>query len=166
MHTSGVLILEHDERVCRVLSRIVQRLGFEALPASDYAGFKTLYAGYKPAVILLNMDTTGNDNAEFFRFLVEQQSQANIILLNDPEETETRDLMDLGKAAGLKISGILRKPIDVEAVKRMLAEQFPPDRTATLKKSHEIGYLIKISAWGMYFDPDLPDKNRLSLISV
>lgn len=135
MSEPGVLIVEHDDRVCRVLCRIIKRMGFEACPAADYEAFKTLYAREKPAIILLNMDSPDSDNSEFFRFLVEQQSQAAIILLSDLEEPETNDFMELGKAAGLQVGGVLRKPVDVEAVKRMLSGRAPKDPASPLKKS-------------------------------
>ena len=139
MHQPGALIVEPDERVSRVLCRIVKRMGYEPYPASDYEHFKALYNEAIPDIILLNLETAGNDNTVFCRYLVEQESTATIILLSDREEDETADLMKLGLSAGLNMGGVLRKPADVEAVKELLAGRMPPQPSSPLKKNHEQG---------------------------
>ncbi|MBM2830718.1 MAG: histidine kinase [Gammaproteobacteria bacterium] len=156
MNTIRVLIMEHEERVCRVLCRIVKRMGYEPFPAADYEHFKALYNEAIPDIILLNLKIAGNDNTEFCRYLVEQKSPATIILLSDREEDETADLMKLGLSAGLNMGGVLRKPVDVEAVKELLAGRMPPQPSSPLKKSHEHGRLFRIEnqAQAMMFDPD------------
>ena len=106
-------------------------------PAADYEHFKALYNEAIPDIILLNLETAGNDNTVFCRYLVEQESTATIILLSDREEDETADLMKLGLSAGLNMGGVLRKPVDVEAVKELLAGRMPPQPSSPLKKNHE-----------------------------
>ena len=156
MHQPGALIVEPDERVSRVLCRIVKRMGYEPYPAADYEHFKALYNEAIPDIILLNLETAGNDNTVFCRYLVEQESTATIILLSDREEDETADLMKLGLSAGLNMGGVLRKPVDVEAVKELLAGRMPRQPSGPLKKSHEHGRIKRTKNKTEYitFDPD------------
>ncbi|OGT70626.1 MAG: hypothetical protein A3I78_00905 [Gammaproteobacteria bacterium RIFCSPLOWO2_02_FULL_56_15] len=156
MQEHRVLIIEHDDRVCRVLGRIITRMGYAALAAADYDSFKAFYNEQVPAVILLNLEIAGNDNAEFCRYLVERKSPTAIILLSDREEDKTTDLMQLGLSAGLNMCGVLHKPVDVEAVKELLAGRVPPQPSSPLKKSHEHGRIrrTKNRKQGITFDPD------------
>jgi len=139
MQEHRVLIIEHDDRVCRVLGRIITRMGYAALAAADYDSFKAFYNEQVPAVILLNLEIAGNDNAEFCRYLVERKSPTAIILLSDREEDKTTDLMQLGLSAGLNMCGVLHKPVDVEAVKELLAGRMPRQPSSPLKKNYERG---------------------------
>ena len=164
MQELSVLIVEHDDRVCRVLSRIFKRMGYEAFQAIDYDGFKTLYAGKTPAIILLNMEIPGHDNTEFFRFLVEQQSPAAIILLSDLEENETSDFMELGRSAGLNMGGILRKPVDVDAVKGLLSGDCPEPQASPLKKSQKNRQRLQDLDRVIILDPDQFPEDRFRLI--
>lgn len=120
MQSSAVLIVEQDDRVCRVLSRIIKHLGYVPCPATDYKNFKSLYDEQNPAAILLDLESSGNDHAEFFRFLAEQHSTALIILLSDLDEIESNEFIRLGRDAGLNMRGLLHKPLDVELVKGLL----------------------------------------------
>ena len=135
MHDPRVLIVENDERVCRVLSRIFTRMGYAAIAAADYESFKVLYQEQIPAVILLNLEIAGSGNTEFCRYLVEQKSGTAIMLLSDMEEEETADLLNLGSTAGLNMLGVLRKPVDVVTVKALLGQYVCLQTPHPLKKS-------------------------------
>ena len=159
MQALTVLIVEHDERVCRVLSRIIKRMGYEPFSTGGYEDFKTLYAEHQPAAILLNLGLPGNDHTEFFRFLVEQHSAATIILLCDLEENETGEFIQLGSSAGLNMGGALCKPVDVDVVKKVLQEQVSP-----LKKSSVNRRITTAAGRDKVLDLSRLYKSRISLI--
>ena len=163
MQEPRVLIVEHDDRVCRVLSRIFKRMGYEAFPAIDYEGFKNLYAEKTPAIILLDMEIPGHDSTDFFRYLVEQHSPAAVVLLSDLEENETSEFLELGKSAGLNMGDILRKPVDVEAVKQLLGGEYPETQDSPLKKSQKNRQSLQVIDRVMILDPDHVQRDRFRL---
>jgi CheY-like chemotaxis protein len=138
---------------------MIKRLGYEPHPVADYVAFKTLYSDAAPAVILLSLELAGNENAEYCRYLVERQSRTAIILLSNMEEEETSGFMKLGQSAGLNMRGVLRKPVDVDALKDLLAVP-PPD---PLKKSHEFRLTRRADKAGSVLDPDQPRRRRVSV---
>ena len=79
MQASTVLIVEHDERVRRVLSRIIKRIGYAPFPAADYKSFKSLYSEQQPAIILLDLESPEHDHMEYIRYLAEQHSAASCV---------------------------------------------------------------------------------------
>lgn len=142
MNKTRVLIMEHEERVCRVLSRIIKRMGFEPFSAIDYENFKSLYIKHRPEIILLSLEILDNDNAEFCRYLVEQGSNATIILLSNMDEDDLSSFEKLGLSAGLNMGGILRKPIDVDSVKSKLNNIMQQNRNNLIKKNLQLSEMI------------------------
>lgn len=164
MQESGVLIVEQDDRVSRVLCRILKRMGYKPFPAIDYEGFKSLYADNKPAIILINMEIPGGENTDFFRYLVEQQSQSAVVLLSDLEGNETSEIIELGKSAGLNMGGILRKPVDVESVKQLLTERLPDNQVFPVKKNYENRQGSQFPEQLTILDPDQLLEHRVCLV--
>lgn len=154
MHNTGVLISEHDERVNRVLSRIIKRLGLEPYPAVDYQNFKQVYNEKLPEIILLSLDPADRDNGEFCRFLAEHNSQSIIILLTDMEEDDLLRFQELGSSAGLKIGGVLRKPLDVNHITELLSGLDVSSKTEGLKKNLKYRRLLLINNGLKVLDPD------------
>ena len=163
MYEPMVLIVEHDERVCRVLSRIFTRMGYAAIAAADYECFKVLYQEQIPAVILLNLEIAGYDNAEFYRYLVEQKSETAIMLLSDMEEDDTANILKLGSTAGLNMLGILRKPVDVDSVKALLGQQVRLQLSHPLKKSLGNEQMLPTKRWPGAVTPGPDPKTARSL---
>jgi DNA-binding response OmpR family regulator len=135
MNKFRILIMEHEERVCRVLCRIIKKMGVDPYSAVDYEHFKSLYKEKKPEIILLSLEINDSSNAEFFRFLVEHKSNATIYLLSTMDDDDLSGFVKLGQSAGLKMGGILRKPLDVDSVKMKLTDLMQGERVIPIKKN-------------------------------
>jgi len=120
MNVTRVLIIEHEERVSRVLCRIFKRLDLEPTSANNYKDFIGLYSKLRPEIIFLSLDTPDGNHSELFNYLVEQQSQATIFLLSNMDEDKLSKFEEIGQASGLNMGGILRKPIDIDSVNAKL----------------------------------------------
>src|SRR3990172_7159547 len=131
-----VLIMERDERVSRVLCRIIDKLGHDSFTAADYEHFKQLYAETKPDLILLSLDieNDADADAEFLRYLVGQKAEATVCLFGSTDDEYIASLSQFGQSARLKIGGTLRKPLDVDTLKAKLNELMPANPDDTLKK--------------------------------
>ena len=126
--------MEYEDRVNRVLCRIVKRLGMEPLSTDNYSNFKELYRKYQPRLILLSLDSPSNNQGELCRYLVDQKSPSTIILLSNMDEDKLQGFEKNGRAAGLKMGGILRKPVDLTSVQEKLEELIRPDQGNSVKK--------------------------------
>ncbi len=134
MNKIRILIMEHEKRVCRVLCRIIKRLGFESLSVNEPADFESTYAELNPDVVLLSLEIPITDLTSLLHSLAEQHSPATIILLSNMHEHETAGLERFGQSSGLNMGGILRKPINVDSVKSKLNDLVPQNHTRSLKK--------------------------------
>lgn len=134
-----VLVLEHEERVCRVLGRIIKQIGFEPLAVNEYLDFKSAYHESKPDVILLSLEIPNVDHQDLLHYLIEQNSHATIILVSNMDDDEISAFEKLCLMAGLDMGGILRKPIDIESVKLKLAGVAGKTYSPPLKKNYRSG---------------------------
>lgn len=134
MNETNVLIMEYEDRVSRVLSRIVKRLGLEPFSTNNYSDFKELYRNHKPQIILLSLDSPTNNQGELCRYLVDQKSPSTIILLSNMDEEKLLGFERNGRSAGLNMGGILPKPMDMTSVQEKLEELIRPDQGNSLKK--------------------------------
>ena len=120
MNKTRVLIIENEDRVSRVLCRIFKRLDLEPTSANNLHDFIGLYSKLRPEIIFLSLDTPDVDHSELFNYLVEQQSRATIFLLSNMDEDKLANFEKIGQESGLKMGGILRKPINVDSVNAKL----------------------------------------------
>jgi DNA-binding NtrC family response regulator len=148
------LIVDHDVRVCRVLYRIFTRIGLECSTAVNFTAFKSLYENKMPAIILLNRDIAGYNYTEFSRYLAECRSRSAIFLVCDMEDDDTRDFIALGRTAGLNIQGTIRKPINMDTVKRTLAETWQEQAAPPVKKNPDAGPGFRLLKHKDNLDPD------------
>ena len=130
-----VLILEHDERVCRVLGRIIKQIGFEPLAVNEYTEFKSAYRAFKPDIILLSLEVPNVDHQELLHYLIKQNSHATIILTSNMDDDEISGFEKLCLMAGLNMGGILHKPLDIESVELKLAGLAGKKYPGQLKKN-------------------------------
>ena len=136
-----VLILEHEERVSRVLGRIIKQIGFVPLAVNDYLNFKSAYHEFKPDVILLSLEIPNADRHELLRYLLAQTPQATIILMSNMDDDEISSFEKLCLLAGLHMGGILRKPIDIESFRLKLTNLVLKEHMQPLKKNHQYNKL-------------------------
>ena len=141
-----VLILEHEERVCRVLGRIIKQLGFKPLAVNEYQDFKSAYHEFKPDVILLSLEIPNVDHQDLLRYLIAQNSRATIILVSNMDDDEISAFEKLCLMAGLDMGGILRKPVDIESVKLKLAGVARKSYSPLLKKNYWSGVIYPVMA--------------------
>lgn len=134
MNETNVLIMEYEDRVNRVLCRIVKRLGLEPYSTDNYSNFKELYKEHKPKVILLSLDSPANNQGELCHYLVDEKSASTIILLSNMDEEKLLGFEKNGRSAGLTMGGILRKPMDMTTVQSKLEELIRPDQRNAFKK--------------------------------
>lgn len=126
--------MEYEDRVSRVLCRMVRRLGMSPIAADNYSDFKKLYDEFNPRIILLSLDTPTNNQGELCQYLVEQKALATIILLSNMDEEKLLGFERNGRTAGLNMGGILRKPVDLTSVQTKLEELITPDQGNSFKK--------------------------------
>ncbi|HIM07756.1 MAG: EAL domain-containing response regulator [Gammaproteobacteria bacterium] len=131
MSKNRVLIIDDDQRICRLIKRVADGLGVESFVTDNPELFESAYLGYEPNVILMDLQMPKLDGIELLRKLAEYQSKAAIILASGMDKSVLETTEELGKSLGLNMFGFLNKPIDIDDVKKILEKQFDPVKERT-----------------------------------
>lgn len=115
----AVLIVEDEPAVRMIVTRIVERLGLEALAAAGGPDAVNAVAGCRPEprLILLDVNMPGMDGFATLQALRKMLPSTPVVLVSAlPEEAA------LERFSGEKIAGVLRKPFRPDQLERKIAE--------------------------------------------
>lgn len=159
MVNNRVLIIDDDQRICRLIKRVADGLGINSLAIDNPEHFESAYLDFKPNVILMDLQMPKLDGVQLLRKLADQHSPAAILLASGMDKSVIETTMNLGKSLGLNMVGVLNKPMDIDHVKEILGKQFsvakkqsadPAELTeAELEKAIERDELL------VYYQPQL-----------
>jgi len=159
MSKNRVLIIDDDQRICRVIKRVADELGVESFVTDNPELFESAYLGYEPNVILMDLQMPKLDGVELMRKLAEHKSKSAIILASGMDKRVLETTEELGKSLGLNMAGFLIKPIDIDIVKKILGQQFETVKeraSQSLKLTeYELHQAIEKNELVVYYQPQI-----------
>jgi len=159
MSKNRVLIIDDDQRICRVIKRVADELGVESFVTDNPELFESAYLGYEPNVILMDLQMPKLDGVELMRKLAEHKSKSAIILASGMDKKVLETTEELGKSLGLNMAGFLIKPIDIDTVKKILGQQFETVKeraSQSLKLTeYELHQAIEKNELVVYYQPQI-----------
>jgi len=123
MSKNRVLIIDDDQRICRLIKRVADDLGIESFATDNPELFEPANLGFEPNIIFMDLQMPKLDGVELLRKLAEQNSKAAIILASGMDKSIIETTEELGKALGLNMSGFLQKPINIDKVTEIMGRQ-------------------------------------------
>lgn len=123
MSKNRVLIIDDDQRICRLIKRVADDLGIESFATDNPELFEPANLGFEPNIIFMDLQMPKLDGVELLRKLAEQNSKAAIILASGMDKSIIETTEELGKELGLNISGFLQKPINIDKVTEIMGRQ-------------------------------------------
>jgi CheY-like chemotaxis protein len=112
-----LLVVDDDRDVGSLVSHVAESCGFEARSMQDPTRFQSLYRELDPDVIILDVIMPRIDGIELLRFLADERARARILIFATADRRMMELAVNLGRAYGLKIIGIISKPIRVEELR-------------------------------------------------
>ena len=73
-----------------------------------------------PDAVLCDLDMDGRDGIELLRHLAERGYSGQVILMSGARDDVLATARDLAHLHGLHLAGVLRKPVDAEALRQVL----------------------------------------------
>ena len=126
-----LLMIDDDAAIGRFIKKVAVGLGFEVVTSDDPAVFLKQARTWLPTVIILDLQMPGTDGVELLRDLAADKCAANIILASGVNRKVLESTRELGEARGLRISGILEKPISLAKLRELLAAFKPATLLST-----------------------------------
>ena len=109
--STNLLVVDDDERICRLLGRYLKREGFQVSIAVDGANMWKLLESNHPELILLDLVLPGVDGITLARELRIKNPTIGIIML-----TAKNDIMDIIIGLEVGADDYVTKPFDNRAL--------------------------------------------------
>jgi EAL domain-containing protein (putative c-di-GMP-specific phosphodiesterase class I)/AmiR/NasT family two-component response regulator len=116
-----VLVIDDEPAFSRLIKHTAEGSGFEVIITEDARDFATAARSWHPTVILLDLNMPGTDGIQLLRALAADQCAAHVVISSGADSKVLEAAMRLGHQRGLKMSGVLPKPIRIETLRKMLA---------------------------------------------
>ncbi|HEU0234331.1 MAG TPA: EAL domain-containing response regulator [Gallionella sp.] len=127
--TTRILALDDDPFTLKLLSRMLENLGYTAVSTRDNgrAALELVDSpDARPDLILLDLNMPEMDGVEFVRRLVEHRYTGSLILSSGEDEQMLLAAEKLVRAHNIPMLGSLRKPAKPEGLAALLKKWTPP----------------------------------------
>lgn len=115
------LLIDDEPGIGRLIKRIADGCGFVAAATTDVDAFKRIYATHPVEVIAVDLSMPGTDGVEVLHFLAETGCRAHVLVISGFDRRVVETSIRLGEALGLRMAGMMTKPLHLEEVRSVLA---------------------------------------------
>jgi len=120
--TRRILVVDDEPDIGRLIGLVATSIGYAVRLESDGQQFAEAFREFAPHVIMLDLTMPGVDGIECLRFLAEARADTQILIMSGFDERMLDAARRLASAQGLKVAGIVPKPIDMLSLERKLDE--------------------------------------------
>ncbi len=118
-----VLIVDDDKFMINLMKSILRKLEIDSpLEASDGAIALKRLDEAAADVIICDLNMPGMDGIEFLRHLAGRDAPPPVILLSGEDKSVLKTAAQLGQAHGLRILGVVPKPVKREPLEALLGK--------------------------------------------
>jgi len=107
-----VMIVDDNPGMCRAISRLVIKAGFEAITMSDSKDFIDVYTKHKPDLLFLDLNMPGDDGIRLLRKLQKSDLDGSVYLISGEDPSVVSSSFKLAKQCSINVVEILQKPLD------------------------------------------------------
>ena len=124
-----LLVVDDEPGIVRLIKRIGEGSGFEVVATEDPRTFQKAARSWHPTLIIMDLKMPGVDGIQLLRDLAADKCAATVVLASGEDSRVLETALQLGQERGLKMRGMLQKPIRVETLRELLATFKPLSRT-------------------------------------
>jgi EAL domain-containing protein (putative c-di-GMP-specific phosphodiesterase class I) len=112
--------IDDDPKICAFIKKVAEGLGYSVFTTSNGEEFLSEIQHAKPTLALLDYAMPTENCAEILRAIGNQGTRSPIVLMSSIDARILRVAQRLGENSGLKMAGILHKPILLNDLKVLL----------------------------------------------
>jgi EAL domain-containing protein (putative c-di-GMP-specific phosphodiesterase class I) len=119
-----IMVLEDHDFQRKILIRALNKLCFDEVHqgCNGVEGLSILNKHQKIDLIICDLDMPEMDGIEFMRHLSDLGHQASVIISSAKEHSLINSVEKMAKAYGVKLLGIIEKPLKIEEIIKLLIE--------------------------------------------
>ena len=120
MNAGRLLVVDDEPRFRDFVGRVAVKLGFDVERAADGHAFKSLYEGFDPDVVVMDVVMPGIDGNELVQWLAERAATLHLIIVTGYTPNYAKFAKELGEAKGLASVSVLTKPVRMAVLQEAL----------------------------------------------
>ncbi|MDB5396668.1 MAG: hypothetical protein JWM91_4174 [Rhodospirillales bacterium] len=114
------LLIDDEPQIGSVIRRVAEGCGFQVETTTDADTFKAACRSFQPDVIGLDLAIPGCDGIELISYLADANSRAAVVVISGLGGQMLDISCRLGEARGLKMGGVISKPIRIAEIRALL----------------------------------------------
>ena len=119
-------VVDDDPTMTRLVGLIAEDLGYQVSRASSVKEFFSHYEAVRPDVIVSDIVMPETDGIELVQMLAQRECKASLILISGYEGKYLEITGKLAEFSGLRVLGVLEKPVTVDDMERVLRKALFP----------------------------------------
>ena len=117
-----LLVIDDEMAICRIVQRTAESLGFEVTVTDSPDVFTRTVRLWHPTVIFMDLKMPTIDGIQLLRILAGERYEGHVVVSSGSDQRVLEAATRLGRERGLKMGGLLAKPIRVDRLREMLTE--------------------------------------------
>lgn len=123
VETNLLLAFDDELDFLDLIEAVATGVGFQVLTARTSAEFFDQLARRRPSLVVLDLQLPGMDGVEVIRNLARLATDAGVLLVSGMDQRVLVSARQVGESLGLKMLGVLQKPILIEDLEALLQTQ-------------------------------------------
>ncbi len=123
VETNLLLAFDDELDFLDLIETVATGVGFQVLTARTAAEFFDQLARRRPSLVVLDLQLPGMDGVEAIRNLASLASDTGVLLVSGMDQRVLASARQVGESLGLKMLGVLQKPILIEDLETLLQTQ-------------------------------------------
>lgn len=119
--TPKLLAVDDDVSSAELIARVAERCGYESFATSDSRGVVNLASALKPSLISVDICMPNIDARELFKLLLAAGYTGEVMIVSGQESSVLNSTRDYAEAIGVKVRTVVQKPLDMRALRQILA---------------------------------------------
>jgi len=119
-----LLVVDDEPDIVAFIEEVAADMGYAVESTDGPAQFKTLLDGFKPSVVILDLQLPQADGVVLLRSLSDAGNGAKVLLISGMDRKVLSATQELGVSRGVAMLGLLPKPLMIEELEAKLAEAF------------------------------------------
>jgi EAL domain-containing protein (putative c-di-GMP-specific phosphodiesterase class I) len=123
-----LLVVDDEPAICTVVRRVAEPLGFLVKALNHSREFVQTLQDFRPTLLILDLKMPGSDGVQLLHQLKEGRSDAQVIVISGMDQRVLNTAEKLGRSQGLKMIGVLQKPLQRTELELRLQEALSANR--------------------------------------